>query len=126
MAGTVFFSVSMSLDGFIAPGSLGDLMGEQWMELQSTVGVTKDTQFTKWSAQLASDLQQETLQTVVNETLTENGGQGGTLTELLTSGESYINADVANFYGVPAPSGSQPFLSATITPAGTPPETPHR
>ena len=34
MTGTVFFSVSMSLDGFIAPASLGDLMGEQWMELQ--------------------------------------------------------------------------------------------
>jgi hypothetical protein len=27
MAGKVFFSVTMSLDGFIAPGSLGDLMG---------------------------------------------------------------------------------------------------
>jgi|SRR5271165_3960790 len=34
MAGKVFFSVSMSLDGFIAPGSLGELMGQQWMELQ--------------------------------------------------------------------------------------------
>ena len=34
MAGQVFFSVSMSLDGFIAPGSLGGLMGQQWMELQ--------------------------------------------------------------------------------------------
>jgi dihydrofolate reductase len=29
----VFFSVSMSLDGFIAPESLDDLMGPQWMEL---------------------------------------------------------------------------------------------
>ena len=28
MAGKVFFSVSMSLDGFIAPGSIGDLMTE--------------------------------------------------------------------------------------------------
>ena len=37
MAGTVFFSVSMSLDGFIAPGSLGELMGRQWMELQRWV-----------------------------------------------------------------------------------------
>ena len=37
MAGKVFFSVSMSLDGFIAPGSLGDLMGQQWMELQQWV-----------------------------------------------------------------------------------------
>ena len=34
MAGQVFFSVSMPLDGFIAPGSLGELMGRQWMELQ--------------------------------------------------------------------------------------------
>ena len=35
MAGKVFFSVSMSLDGFIAPASLGELMGKQWMELQA-------------------------------------------------------------------------------------------
>ena len=34
MAGQVFFSVSMSLDGFIAPGSVEELMGRQWMELQ--------------------------------------------------------------------------------------------
>ena len=33
----VFFSVSMSLDGFIAPASLGELMGRQWMELQAWV-----------------------------------------------------------------------------------------
>ncbi|MBO0889858.1 MAG: dihydrofolate reductase [Acidothermales bacterium] len=37
MAGKVFFSVSMSLDGFIAPESLEDLMGRQWMELQQWV-----------------------------------------------------------------------------------------
>ena len=37
MAGKVFFSVSMSLDGFIAPESLGELMGRQWMELQRWV-----------------------------------------------------------------------------------------
>ena len=34
MAGKVFFSVSMSLDGFIAPESHEDLMGQPWMELQ--------------------------------------------------------------------------------------------
>ena len=33
----MFFSVSMSLDGFIAPESLDDLMGPQWMELQRWV-----------------------------------------------------------------------------------------
>jgi dihydrofolate reductase len=37
MAGKVFFSVSMSLDGFIAPESLEDLMGQQWMELQAWI-----------------------------------------------------------------------------------------
>ncbi|MDH2414596.1 dihydrofolate reductase family protein [Nocardioides sp. CER19] len=37
MAGKVFFSVSMSLDGFIAPDSPGELMGRQWMELQRWV-----------------------------------------------------------------------------------------
>ncbi|MFC9558060.1 dihydrofolate reductase family protein [Agromyces sp. NPDC056965] len=37
MAGTVFFSVSMSLDGFIAPESPEELMGQQWMELQQWV-----------------------------------------------------------------------------------------
>ncbi|HWH31357.1 MAG TPA: dihydrofolate reductase family protein [Egibacteraceae bacterium] len=33
MAGKVFFSVTMSLDGFIAPESIEDLMKRQWMEL---------------------------------------------------------------------------------------------
>ncbi|MGW6199597.1 dihydrofolate reductase family protein [Kribbella sp. NPDC055110] len=37
MAGKVFFGVSMSLDGFIAPDSPKDLMGKQWMELQRWV-----------------------------------------------------------------------------------------
>jgi dihydrofolate reductase len=37
MSGKVFFSVSMSLDGFIAPESVEDLMGQQWMELQQWI-----------------------------------------------------------------------------------------
>src|SRR3954467_10810729 len=37
MAGKVFFSVTMSLDGFMAPESTEDLMGPQWMELQQWV-----------------------------------------------------------------------------------------
>jgi dihydrofolate reductase len=37
MAGKVFFSVSMSLDGYVAPESIEDLMGRQWMELQQWV-----------------------------------------------------------------------------------------
>ncbi|TCC17519.1 dihydrofolate reductase family protein [Kribbella speibonae] len=37
MAGKVFFGVSMSVDGFIAPDSPEELMGKQWMELQRWV-----------------------------------------------------------------------------------------
>ena len=37
MAAKVYFTVSMSLDGFIAPESLGELMGRQWMELQQWI-----------------------------------------------------------------------------------------
>lgn len=37
MAGTVFFSVSMSLDGYVAPESAADLMGPRWRELQRWV-----------------------------------------------------------------------------------------
>ena len=40
MAGKVFFSVSMSLDGFIAPGSLGELMGQQWIRAEPSPRVT--------------------------------------------------------------------------------------
>jgi dihydrofolate reductase len=41
MATKVFFSVSMSLDGFIAPESPEELMGQQWMELQRWVFPTR-------------------------------------------------------------------------------------
>ena len=41
MAGKVFFSVSMSLDGFIAPRSPEELMGRQWVELQAWVFPTQ-------------------------------------------------------------------------------------
>jgi len=41
MTGKVFVSVSMSLDGFIAPVSLDELMGKQWMELQKWIFPTR-------------------------------------------------------------------------------------
>lgn len=37
MGGTVFFSVTMSLDGIIGPESIDDLMGAQWVALQRWV-----------------------------------------------------------------------------------------
>ncbi|MDR6320360.1 dihydrofolate reductase family protein [Actinoplanes couchii] len=37
MPGKVFFSVTMSLDGFIAPEDPNELMGKKWVELQKWV-----------------------------------------------------------------------------------------
>lgn len=72
----------------------------QWMQLENTASATKDTQFSNWNAQLAGNLQQETLETFYHEVATENSNAGATLTELLTSNESYINKALAKFYGV--------------------------
>jgi len=41
MASKVFLSVSMSLDGFIAPKSSDELMGRQWMDLQQWILATR-------------------------------------------------------------------------------------
>ncbi|MBN9632560.1 MAG: dihydrofolate reductase family protein [Actinobacteria bacterium] len=41
MSGLVYFAVSMSLDGYIAPDSPDELMGKQWMELQHWVFSTE-------------------------------------------------------------------------------------
>ena len=37
MAGTALYSLSMSLDGLIAPESLEHVPGQQWMELQQWI-----------------------------------------------------------------------------------------
>jgi hypothetical protein len=82
-----------------AESALNDF-ATQWMQLENTASATKDTQFGNWNAQLAGDLQQETLQTFYHEVAVENSKSGATLTELLTSNESYINTNLAKFYGV--------------------------
>ena len=68
----------------------------QWLELENTDAVTKDSQFHDWVPGLAHDLKLETLDTFASLVLTDSGG----LTDLLTSPSSYINEDVASFYGV--------------------------
>ena len=95
-----------------------DDFAEQWMELESTDAVTKDTQFGGWNATLADELKQETLHTYANEVVTENAGAGATLTELLTSPQSYIGTDVAKFYGVSG--GDDSYATKTnVNPAGS-------
>jgi hypothetical protein len=75
----------------------------QFLQLEATPTLGKDTQFTKWTGtpKLGAEMQDETLTDVAQLVLTENGG----LTELLTSPSSYVNSDLAMFYGAPMGGG---------------------
>jgi hypothetical protein len=87
-----------------AKSALSDF-ADQWLDIENMNAVTKDTQFTKWTATLAAELHTESLTTFTQSVLAN-----ASYTSLLTSGSSYINGDLASFYGV---SGSPSFTSAT-------------
>jgi len=86
-----------------ALGAMNDFT-TQWLQLQATATLGKDSQFSKWNgnAKLGAELQDEALSDVSQLVLADNGG----LAELLTSPSSYVNPDLASFYGVAAGSGT--------------------
>ncbi|MBV9949980.1 MAG: DUF1592 domain-containing protein [Myxococcales bacterium] len=83
----------------LAQGALDDF-AQQWMQLENASALTRDSQYATWNANpgLSSELLNETLATFHATVLAEDGGAGGTLPELLTSTQSYQNADVRAFY----------------------------
>jgi hypothetical protein len=87
-----------------AKAALADF-ADQWLDIENMNAVTKDTQFTKWTATVAADLHTESLTTFTQAVLGNSS-----FTSLLTSGSSYINAGLASFYGL---SGSPTFNTAT-------------
>ena len=97
-----------------AKSALSDF-AEQWLDIENMNSVTKDTQFTKWTASVAADLQTESLTTFTQAVLGSSS-----LTSLLTSGSSYINANLASFYGL---SGSPTFSTATTVNTAANPRT---
>ncbi len=100
----------------------------QWMQLQSTPTLGKDSQFTAWTAnaKIGTEMQDETRTNVSQLVLAKNGG----LTELLTSPSSYINQDLASFYNAtlgtgaavtvndPALPSAASFMETDLTSAG--------
>ncbi|HEY4187121.1 MAG TPA: DUF1592 domain-containing protein [Polyangia bacterium] len=76
----------------------------QWLDIENMDAVTKDTQFTKWTTSVAQDLHNETLTTFSAAVLANSD-----LPTLLTSPMSYINGNLASFYGV---SGNPTFTTA--------------
>jgi hypothetical protein len=87
-----------------AQSALSDF-ADQWLDIENMDAVTKDTQFTKWTASVASDLHTESLTTFTKAVLANSS-----YTSLLTSSSSYINGNLASFYGL---SGSPTFNTAT-------------
>jgi hypothetical protein len=78
-----------------AQGAIQDFT-TQWLQLQNTAALGKDSQFATWNAnpKLGQEMKDETLTNVTQGVLTENG----TLADLLTSTGSYVNKDLASFY----------------------------
>ena len=97
-----------------AKSALSDF-ADQWLDIENMNAVTKDTQFTKWTASVAADLHTESLTTFTQAVLGSSS-----YTSLLTSGSSYINGDLASFYGL---SGSPTFSTATTVNTAANPRT---
>lgn len=91
----------------------------QFLQLQGTPTLGKDTQFTSWTKtypKIGEEMLDETLTNVSQLVLTENG----TLTELLTSPSSYVNSELAMFYGVTEGSGTSVTVNdSTLSQAQT-------
>jgi hypothetical protein len=87
-----------------AQSALADFT-DQWLDIENMSAVTKDTQFTTWTAKVAGELLTE------SETTFEQAvANGATYTSLLNSSSSYINGDLASFYGL---TGSPTFSAPT-------------
>lgn len=76
----------------------------QWMQLQATPTLGKDTQFSAWNgnSKLGEEMADETRLNVSTLVLASND----TLTTLLTSPSSFIDQDLAGFYGVSLAQGT--------------------
>jgi Protein of unknown function (DUF1592)/Protein of unknown function (DUF1588)/Protein of unknown function (DUF1595)/Protein of unknown function (DUF1585)/Protein of unknown function (DUF1587) len=68
----------------------------QWLQLQLTSSLDKDSQFTKWNSlgKIGEELFDETLTNYAQAVLADNASLG----DVLTSPTSYINGDLASFY----------------------------
>jgi hypothetical protein len=78
-----------------------DDFATQWLELEVAPS-GKAPIFTSWLANTGEEMKTETLLNVSQLILAENGGYG----ELLTSSSSYIDSQLATFYGVSLGSGA--------------------
>jgi hypothetical protein len=98
--------IQMHATRMIADAKATDALNDfttQWAQLQGTANEGKDSQFMVWNKypKIGQEMVDETLTNVSQLVLVANGD----LPTLLTSPASYINSDLAGFYGVTVPTG---------------------
>jgi hypothetical protein len=86
---------------------------EQWLDYNRLASVGKDAAlFPEWSTAVG-DLMHEETAAFIEDVIFEGTGD---LTSLLTAPYTFMNADLAKFYGVPGPAG-QAFVKVQLDPA---------
>jgi hypothetical protein len=86
---------------------------DEWLGISNLAGVTKDaTLYPQWNPTVDAEMRQEAA-TFVDQTFWNDGH----LETLLTAPYSYLNQDLATFYGVTGPSNNTDFVK-TPFPAG--------
>jgi hypothetical protein len=99
-----------------ANGAINDFT-TQWVELQSTPSLGKNVEYGNWTTTTGEEMLDETLTNVSQLVLVANGS----LTTLLTSPSSYINAGLATFYGTTVGSGTSVKVNDPALTGATPP-----
>lgn len=85
---------------------------QQWLDYERIANVGKDaTLFPEWSSGIGALMQEET-----RAFLDDAVFVGGDLMSLLTSSSSFLNAELAGFYGVTGPTGAD-FEKVALDPA---------
>ena len=86
---------------------------EQWLDYNRLVSVGKDAAlFPEWSPAVGDLMHKETA-AFIEDVIFQGTGD---LTSLLTAPYTFMNADLAKFYGVPGPTG-QAFVKVQLDPA---------
>lgn len=77
---------------------------DRWLELGALVGVSKDAGlYPAFTPELTTAMRAETLRFVEDTTLTE----GGAISHLLSANHTFVDAQLAELYGVPGSFGSE-------------------
>jgi hypothetical protein len=89
----------------------------QWLDYDRIAGVSKNAAlFPDWSPEIGELMRQETAAFIEHAVFPDGADGGGSLHTLLTAPYSYMNEELASFYGVQGPGGDS-FEKVDLDPA---------